>query len=72
MKKDTDNPWQTVGLVGTLGLEILAFILGGVFLGRYMDDQFDTAPMWLAIGILAGLILGLISAVFTLKTFMKE
>jgi len=72
MKRNTDNPWQMMGVVGTLGLEILVCIVGGVFLGRYLDEKFHTQPIWLAIGILGGLLIGLISALFTLKTFIKE
>jgi len=72
VKKNTDNPWQMMGVVGTLGLEIFLGIVGGIFLGRYLDGEFHTQPIWLVIGILGGLLIGLIGALFTLKTFIKE
>ncbi|TCP20252.1 putative F0F1-ATPase subunit (Ca2+/Mg2+ transporter) [Scopulibacillus darangshiensis] len=72
MKKNTNDPWRMVGLVGTLGFEILAFILGGIWLGKRMDESFGTAPLWLAVGIIGGLLIGIASAVFTLISFTKD
>lgn len=72
MKNKTDNPWRMMGLVGTLGFEIVAFIIIGVWLGKYLDARFSTEPLWLTVGVLGGLIIGIVSALFTLKTFIKD
>lgn len=71
-KKNSNDPWRMVGLAGTLGFEILAFILVGIWLGRYLDASFDTAPLWQAIGVIGGMLIGITSAVFTLKSFIKD
>lgn len=71
MKKNTDSPWRMIGLVGTLGLEVVTFIVAGVWIGRGLDAKWGTDPLFLAAGILAGLVMGLISAAFTLRTFLK-
>lgn len=63
---------RMVGLLGTLGFEIVAFMVVCIFLGRYLDARFNTEPVWLAIGIIGGLLLGLTSALFTLRTFIKD
>lgn len=72
MMMDPENPYKTIGLIGTLGLEITAFIIGGVYLGKYLDHAFHTTPVWLIIGIFGGLILGILSALFTLRAFIKD
>ncbi|MFC4619863.1 AtpZ/AtpI family protein [Camelliibacillus cellulosilyticus] len=72
MKNSTDNPWRMAGLMGTLGFEIVAFILIGVWLGRYLDKTFNAAPVWLIVGIFGGMIIGIASALFTLKSFIKD
>lgn len=72
MKKNTDNPARMLGLMGTLGVEIAAFIIGGVYLGRYLDRAFSTEPVCLIIGIFAGMAVGIASALFTLRSFIKD
>lgn len=71
-KRNPNDPWRYAGLAGTIGLEMFGLIIGGVLGGRYLDDKFGTEPTWLGIGIIAGLILGIASAAYTLKTFIKD
>ncbi|MDH4225328.1 MAG: AtpZ/AtpI family protein [Deltaproteobacteria bacterium] len=41
----------------TMGIEMGVTVLGGLFLGRYLDRRFDTAPWLLLTGLLLGLLL---------------
>lgn len=72
MKKSNDDPLRMMGLIGTLGIEIAAFTVGGVYLGRYLDALNHSKPLWLAVFVILGLIIGIISALYTLKTFIKD
>jgi len=72
VKKSTDSPARMMGLMGTLGIEITAFIIGGVYLGRYLDRHFGTDPAFLIVGIFGGMIVGIASALFTLRSFIKD
>lgn len=72
MKLDPENPYRTMGMIGTLGVEITAFIIAGVYLGKYLDHALKTAPVFLVIGIFGGMIVGILSALFTLKAFIKD
>ncbi|HET7521806.1 MAG TPA: AtpZ/AtpI family protein [Bacillales bacterium] len=72
MKKNTDDPWRMAGLLGSLGMEIAGCTIGGVFLGQYLDKRFGTEPVWLAVCVIGGLILGILCALYTLKTFVKD
>lgn len=44
--------------IGVLGWIIVAPMLGGIFLGRWLDDLFDTGLFWTAPLLLVGLGLG--------------
>lgn len=72
VNKKTDDPLRMMGLIGTLGIEIAAFTVGGVFLGKYLDALYNTKPLWIAICVLVGLAVGIVSALYTLKTFIKD
>ncbi|WP_169713644.1 AtpZ/AtpI family protein [Paludifilum halophilum] len=72
MKKSTDNPWKMIGLIGSVGLEVFVLIVGGAWLGRKLDAHFQTEPVWLAVGVLGGLIIGMISAAITIRTLAKK
>jgi ATP synthase protein I len=44
--------------IGVLGWIIVAPMLGGVFLGRWLDARFDTGLFWTAPLLMLGLALG--------------
>jgi F0F1-type ATP synthase assembly protein I len=60
------------GLLGTFGLEIVAFTVGGIYLGHRLDAHYGSDPLWLIICTLGGLVVGILSAIYTLKTFVKD
>ncbi|WP_107728063.1 AtpZ/AtpI family protein [Desmospora activa] len=72
MKKNTDNPWRIMGLIGTLGLEILLFAFLGIWIGKALDERWGTEPAMLLIGIGAGLVLGFLSVIYTIIVHLKE
>ena len=41
------------------GTQLVIFVLGGVFLGRWLDSRWDTSPWFLLTGTLAGIGVGL-------------
>jgi F0F1-type ATP synthase assembly protein I len=72
VKKSTDNPWQMIGLIGTLGMEMVLMMLGGGWLGRMLDERWHTRPVLLITGVMLGLVLGIASAVYTIKALLRE
>jgi len=44
--------------IGVLGWIIVAPMLGGIFIGRWLDGQFDTGLFWTAPLLMVGLGLG--------------
>ncbi|MTT30995.1 hypothetical protein GMB86_03065 [Terrilactibacillus sp. BCM23-1] len=72
MKQKQTDPWRMVGVASTIGFEIFAFILSGAWLGKRLDAHFSTNHVWLAVCLIGGLLLGLVSAVFSLITMTKD
>jgi ATP synthase protein I len=66
------NPWQLFAMIGTLGMEVVLLAVGGAWLGRLLDSAWQTKPIMLTVGILVGIVLGFVSAAYTLKAFLKE
>ncbi|WP_185956174.1 AtpZ/AtpI family protein [Melghirimyces algeriensis] len=72
MSRLPDNPWKMIGLLGSLGVELLVLIVGGAWLGRYLDDRWASFPTWTATGLLGGMLLGIISSVITIRYLWKK
>lgn len=66
------DPWKAMGLVGVIGVEIAIPLLVGVWLGRKADQYFDTAPIFLIIGITLGFAIGIWSVANLIKIFLKD
>ena len=63
------TPMRALGLVGRLGLVVIAPMVGGVFAGSFLDRVLGTGAALLVSGILIGLAAGLYSAY---RIVMKE
>jgi F0F1-type ATP synthase assembly protein I len=52
------------------GFVVGTFVLGGIWMGNYLDDRFGTAPLLVIVGMLVGLLLsfGAIYQLFRLQT----
>ncbi len=67
-----ESPWKYIGLIGSIGLELLFLVIAGAYVGRKLDDRFQSEPLFLAVGIFGGLAGGMISAVFTIRRLMRN
>lgn len=67
-----NNPWKAAGLIGVIGIELSLYLLGGIWLGKKLDQYFDTAPIFLIVGMALGLLIGILSIVFLIKTYLKD
>ncbi|CAM3311031.1 MULTISPECIES: AtpZ/AtpI family protein [Brevibacillus] len=56
-----DNPWRAITLVTLIGGDLAICVVGGVLLGKYLDGLFATNPLFLVVGLLLGLGVGVYS-----------
>lgn len=70
--KVNGNAWRIAAAVSSMGMEIVLLTLGGAWLGKKLDVIWGTKPFILLTGVLLGIGLGFISAIYTLKALLKE
>lgn len=71
-RKNPESPWKYIGLIGSIGLELLFLVIAGAYVGRELDERFQSEPVFLAVGIFGGLAGGILSAVLTIRRMMKN
>lgn len=70
--KNRDNPWRAMAVVGAIGVDFAVLVIIGVFVGNKLDQSFQTAPVFLLIGIAIGIILGIFSIIKLIKFFLED
>jgi ATP synthase protein I len=70
--KDSRSTFRALGLTGGIGCIMAACILGGYFVGSYLDSKFGTAPWLLLVFILMSIAAGFLEVYKILKKAMKE
>ena len=71
-KNEPPSVWGSLGLMGALGLVIAIPLALGSFLGNYLDDVTHTNSVYLLLGLLLGLIVGIYGAYRLLAPFLKR
>lgn len=74
MKKQShdENPWRALAFVGFAGVDIAVCVTAGYFLGVWMKEWLGGEPVWLAIGVIAGLAAGVLNIIYFIKKFMED
>jgi ATP synthase protein I len=68
--KQTDSSLKGLMFVGLIGIDLAITTIGGFWLGRWLDRSFNTAPLFLIIGVLLGLAVGIFSLIPMVKSFI--
>lgn len=66
-----DNPWKLAGALGVLGVDIALCTLVGYGAGAALSKRFGGYG-WVVGGILAGLLVGIISAVAMIRRSLED
>ncbi len=60
MKPNSDDSWvKNYALYGTAGIQLVILILGGVFLGSWLDKRWQTGPWLTLLGLCSGSTVGI-------------
>lgn len=68
-KRPPPSVWGSLALMGQLGLTIALPLLAGALLGNYLDSRTHTSNLYLLLGLLLGLIVGIYGAYRLLSRF---
>lgn len=69
MPQNNRNPLQAWALMSTIVSELVGCILIGIFGGRWLDNQWNTEPIFLIVGLLLGLATGTYSVSVSIRHF---
>ncbi len=69
---DSRSTLHALGLTGGIGAVMAASILGGYFIGRYLDAKFGTAPWLLIASLLMAMTAGFLEVYNIVKKATKE
>ncbi len=69
MRRNNERPFKAMALTSAILSQLSGSVLIGVFSGRWLDERFATAPLFLIIGIFAGLAAGVYAVITTLRYF---
>ncbi|MFA7467868.1 MAG: AtpZ/AtpI family protein [Desulfotomaculaceae bacterium] len=66
------NPLKALAVSSAIGLELALCMVGGYYLGRYLDGQFATTPWLTVTALVFGLIMGVWGTYKLLVYFLDE
>lgn len=71
-KNEPPSVWGSLALMGQLGLVIVIPLVLGFLIGNYLDSLTHTKNVYLYLGLLLGLIVGIIGAYRLFAPFFKK
>ncbi|WP_374721374.1 AtpZ/AtpI family protein [Peribacillus tepidiphilus] len=71
MRQNNRHPFQAMALMSAILSQLVGSLLIGIFSGRWMDQKFDTEPLFLVLGLLIGLAAGIFSILRTIRKYFS-
>ncbi|MBB6283088.1 AtpZ/AtpI family protein [Geobacillus subterraneus] len=72
MSKKQRHPFQAMALMSAIVSQLVGSILIGIFGGRWVDNKFDTEPVFLIAGLLLGLAAGVYAMLRLIRQYFSE
>ncbi|GAB7387891.1 hypothetical protein BSNK01_17280 [Bacillaceae bacterium] len=72
MNKKKASPWKAVGLVTVISFDLAIPVVCGVWGGRWLDGRLKTDPLFLLVGLFAGLAVGVLAVSRAIRIFTGE
>ncbi len=67
-----NNPWKAAGFAGAVGVDLALCILLGVFGGRWLSERTGGNNLFVALGALVGLFVGIASVILFFRYYLKD
>ena len=63
---------HVISVTGIIGLELAVMTVIGFYVGKQVDERFNTSPLFLIICLLLGLAAGIISVIKTIERLLAK
>lgn len=67
-----DEEFNAVAFASQFGISVALPVVGGAFLGQYLDNLFHTTPKMTLSGIMIGMLLSITNAYFLIKKLISK
>lgn len=71
-QKDGTGLGRIALVLGSAGSLLAAYIIIGFLVARWLQNLMDGPKFWLAIGTIAGMLLGIVNVALLIKKFLGE
>ena len=71
MRQNNRHPLRAMALMTAISSQLVGSVLIGIFAGRWLDKFADTEPLFLVIGLLLGLAIGIYAMLRTVRQFYE-
>ncbi|WP_410770617.1 AtpZ/AtpI family protein [Fontibacillus sp. BL9] len=66
------KPWIIASYISGAGILLVIYILSGYFLSRWLVHHYGGSAVWIALGTILGLVLGIVNIIVLIYKFMGE
>lgn len=70
LQNQNPGPWRAFSIFGSIGIQLAILIVAGFYGGRWLDSVMGTSPVFLIVGILCGVAVGIMSMILLIKRFL--
>ncbi len=67
MSRKNRHPLLGMALYSAILAQLAGSVLVGIFLGRWLDEKIGLEPLFMIIGLLAGLAIGVLGVILTVR-----
>jgi ATP synthase protein I len=71
MRSNERHPFRAIGLMTAISSQLVGSVLVGIFGGRFLDEKWNTEPIFLIIGLLVGLAAGIYAMLRLIRSFFS-
>ena len=66
------KPWVIASYISGAGLLLVIYIMSGFLVSKWLVSLFGASPVWISVGSIAGLFLGMANIIVLIFKFMGE
>lgn len=71
-KEANSSAWRMALAIGGTGFTLIGYIVVGFLLGKWLMHLYEGPRLWIGLGAIIGLLLGIVNIVWLVRKFLGE
>ncbi|WP_195573706.1 ATPase F0F1 [Paenibacillus sp. 1001270B_150601_E10] len=71
-KEANSSAWRMALAIGGAGFTLIGYIVVGFLLGKWLMHIYEGPRLWIGLGAIIGLLLGIVNIVWLVRKFLGE